>query len=239
MRLILIRHGDPDYVRDTLTEKGWREANLLAARAKNWKVDDAFVSPLGRARDTASGCLKAWGKEEKVLDWAQEFYFEWAEKEGKLPLVWDFLPAEWTICDENFREAEWLDLPHVAHARGPYEETCAALDAFLEGYGYTRTGRYYRCAAPCNQTVVIFCHFGIAMIMLSHLLNISAQTLLHGLFLPPTSVTILSTEERRAGDAYFRAERIGDCAHLIAGGEPISGSGYFTEIFQENMENWR
>ena len=239
MRLILIRHGDPDYVRDTLTEKGWREANLLAARAKNWRVDDAFVSPLGRARDTASACLKAWGKEEKVLDWAQEFYFAWAEKEGKLPLVWDFLPAEWTKNDENFREAEWLGLPHVAHARAPYEATCAALDEFLEGYGYTRTGRFYRAAAPCKKTVVIFCHFGIAMIMLSHLLNISAQTLLHGLFLPPTSVTVLSTEERRAGDAYFRAERIGDCAHLIAGGEPISESGYFTKILQENMENWR
>ena len=32
MRLILIRHGDPDYVRDSLTEKGFREANLLAER---------------------------------------------------------------------------------------------------------------------------------------------------------------------------------------------------------------
>ena len=34
MRILMIRHGDPDYVNDTLTEKGWREAALLADRQK-------------------------------------------------------------------------------------------------------------------------------------------------------------------------------------------------------------
>ena len=58
MRLILIRHGDPDYSIDSLTEKGWREAALLAKRAKDWQIDDAFVSPLGRARDEAGARLK-------------------------------------------------------------------------------------------------------------------------------------------------------------------------------------
>lgn len=36
MRLIFIRHGEPDYEHDSLTEKGWREAKLLAARTKDW-----------------------------------------------------------------------------------------------------------------------------------------------------------------------------------------------------------
>ena len=31
MRLLFIRHGDPDYEHDTLTEKGRREAALLAS----------------------------------------------------------------------------------------------------------------------------------------------------------------------------------------------------------------
>ena len=30
MRILIIRHGDPDYEHDSLTEKGWREAALLA-----------------------------------------------------------------------------------------------------------------------------------------------------------------------------------------------------------------
>ena len=32
MRFLIIRHGDPDYEKDSLTEKGWREAALLADR---------------------------------------------------------------------------------------------------------------------------------------------------------------------------------------------------------------
>ena len=29
MRILFIRHGDPDYLNDTLTEKGCREADLF------------------------------------------------------------------------------------------------------------------------------------------------------------------------------------------------------------------
>ena len=32
MRLIIIRHGDPDYANDNLTEKGKREAECLVDR---------------------------------------------------------------------------------------------------------------------------------------------------------------------------------------------------------------
>ena len=235
MRLILIRHGDPDYTIDGLTEKGKREAALLAERAKNWQVDDVFTSPLGRAVATAKPCLAAWKKEAKVLDWAQEFFFPEPDRDEKgwLRVPWDFLPADWTGDGENFREAEWLDLPKFSHVAARYNATCDALDAFLMGYGYRREGRMYRVEAHSEKTAVIFCHFGISMILLSHLLNISAQTLLHGFYLAPTSVTVLNTEERRGDEAYFRVERLGDCHHLIEGGEPISESGYFTKIFQE------
>ena len=30
MRLMIVRHGDPDYSIDSLTPKGWKEAELLA-----------------------------------------------------------------------------------------------------------------------------------------------------------------------------------------------------------------
>ena len=32
MKLLIIRHGDPDYSIDSLTEKGWKEARFLAER---------------------------------------------------------------------------------------------------------------------------------------------------------------------------------------------------------------
>lgn len=39
--------------------------------------------------------------------------------------------------------------------------------------------------------------------------------------------------EKGKREAALLAERIGDTAHLYRGGEPISPSGYFTEVMQE------
>ena len=58
MRILLIRHGDPDYVNDTLTEKGRREAALLAKRAVSMNMGECYKSPLGRAQDTAENFKK-------------------------------------------------------------------------------------------------------------------------------------------------------------------------------------
>ncbi len=64
MRIILIRHGDPDYEHDTLTEKGIREAKLLAKRVAKWEnIMQFYCSPLGRAQKTASYSLDAVGRE--------------------------------------------------------------------------------------------------------------------------------------------------------------------------------
>ena len=73
MRILLIRHGDPDYINDTLTEKGRREAALLAKRAVSMNMGECYKSPLGRAKDTATPCLEVTGKTAEILDWLQEF----------------------------------------------------------------------------------------------------------------------------------------------------------------------
>ena len=39
MRILLIRHGDPDYEIDGLTEKGKREVALLAKKLAKEKID--------------------------------------------------------------------------------------------------------------------------------------------------------------------------------------------------------
>lgn len=53
MKILIIRHGDPDYSIDSLTEKGWREAGLLKTRLTKLDVKAFYCSPLGRAQDTA------------------------------------------------------------------------------------------------------------------------------------------------------------------------------------------
>ena len=67
MKIIFIRHGEPNYEIDSLTEKGWREAELLSKRTAKWNVTDFYCSPLGRAKDTASFTLKNADREAKIL----------------------------------------------------------------------------------------------------------------------------------------------------------------------------
>lgn len=73
MRILIIRHGDPDYEHDSLTEKGWREAALLADKLEKETLTKLYVSPLGRAKATASLTSERKQMEAEEQDWLQEF----------------------------------------------------------------------------------------------------------------------------------------------------------------------
>ena len=73
MKLVIVRHGDPDYSIDSLTEKGWKEVEYLSERLAKLDVKEFYVSPLGRARDTASLTLKKMNRTATECDWLQEF----------------------------------------------------------------------------------------------------------------------------------------------------------------------
>ena len=73
MKLLIVRHGDPDYSIDSLTETGWKEAELLVPRLSKLDVKAFYVSPMGRAKDTAAPTLKAMGREAEVCPWLREF----------------------------------------------------------------------------------------------------------------------------------------------------------------------
>ena len=56
MRLLFIRHGDPDYASDCLNEIGRNEAKALCALRSSTKMHlgTCYASPLGRAQETAA-----------------------------------------------------------------------------------------------------------------------------------------------------------------------------------------
>lgn len=246
MRIIFIRHGDPDYTNDALTGKGIREAKLLSDRIVKWPNEqfDFYCSPLGRAKQTASYSLNRIGRQAVTYDWMKEFTYKIEDPTtGRIGVPWDFMPEYWTEIPQMYDREKWKETdiyrsnPELLPA---YQEVCDGLDRLLEKYGYKRHHNYYINAnetgqdADCkHDSIAIFCHLGITCVMLSHLLGISPALLFHSLYLAPTSVTILSTEQRRNNIAYFRAQVIGDTTHLLQAGEPISASGYFTDLFQE------
>ena len=106
MVIWIVRHGDPDYANDTLTEKGEREAKLLAERLAKENFDAYYCSPLGRAQKTASYTLEKTGKTAVTYQWLREF-------EGKVGTLlnkrncWDRMPDYWSNIDDYYSYDKW------------------------------------------------------------------------------------------------------------------------------------
>ena len=242
MRIIFIRHGEPDYVNNSLTPKGFREAELLKGRIVNWDVDAFFTSPLERAYLTGKPALEQLNREAEVLEWMREFYFHLKDpvtNEDHGP--WDFYPEFWTSQDllydrDNWFEHEIFDtIPQYEHA---VLRLRAGMDDLLRRYGFEREGRYYRFSEDlpleeAEKTIVIFGHLGSDLEAVGYLLGISPLVLQQTIFLPASSVTILNTEMRINRIAMFRAQCFGDVSHLFEAGEPLSRMGCFSSI-QDN-----
>jgi probable phosphoglycerate mutase len=236
MRILIIRHGDPDYEHDTLTEKGHREAKLLSEKLVKEKIDHIYCSPLGRAKDTCAYTARALGREDEVVvfDWLQEFGSPLVWPDGtKRYILWDMLPDFWTREELMYDHAHWFDQGFYrdANMEKVYRAVTDKLDALLAEHGYVRDGNMYHTDEGNTKTLAFFCHFGLEMILLSHLCNISPVVLTHQFTALPTSLTTLYTEERRKGKAIFRCCGFGDIGHLYAGGEEPSFAARFCEVY--------
>lgn len=257
MRILFVRHGDPDYVNDTLTEKGHREAACLAEIAEDLKLGTCYMSPLGRAQHTAEYCLKKTGKTAEVLEFLREFPAEvnvnnseellkaypdaYMKMDGDkyLPrIAWDMLPGYLTSHPEYLDRNGWRnsEVARCSDIVEVYNRVTKEFDEFLAKHGYVREQDHYRVEKECSETVTFFCHYGVTCALLSHLWNVSPYTLWNGMVMVPTAVTELFTEEREQGIAYFRARRIGDMTHLYLGKEEPSFAARFCETYSNMNE---
>lgn len=233
MKLLIIRHGDPDYSIDSLTPRGEIEAKLLAEKMAKLDIKAFYVSPLGRARKTAEYTLNKMNRTAEVCEWLREFSPK-VDKPHKLQTVaWDWRPKDWTGIDDFYDFTKWSHVSQMEQAGVPaeYARVTAAFDELLAKHGYVRYGRYYRAEQPNEDTIVFFCHFGLECVLLSHLLQIPPMLLWHGFCAAPTGVTTVVTEERERGIAYFRTTQFGDVSHLYMGGEEPSFAARFCETY--------
>lgn len=234
MKLMFVRHAEPDYRHDSLTVKGRREAELLSQRLSKLDVKAFYSSPLGRAKETGRYTLEKVGREAEVLPWLAEFRGRSTDPEtGKPRIPWDYKPAIW-MPRKDLRNADaWLDDPlfEGSDVSAIWQETIEGLDALLATHGYVRDGQIYRVENNQPDTLVLFCHFGIMMACLAHLLGMSPVTLWHGFCVQPSSVTTVITEERVKGEVAWRCMQLGDLSHLYAGGERYSTAALYPECY--------
>ena len=254
MKLLIVRHGDPDYTIDSLTPKGWKEVDYLSEKLAKLDVKAFYVSPLGRAQKTAEYSLKRLGRAAQTLEWLREFparidleqaaelreAYPGAEKQdgSYVPrIVWDVAPSYWSVHSDCMDSARWKESEICANSDTVkiYDRVVEEFDRFLEEKGYVRDGLCYRVEKENAETVTFFCHFGITCALLAHLWNFSPFSLWQDLALAPTSVTEIVTEERQQGIAVFRGLKLGDVSHLNMGGEPVSLAARFCEVYS-NMD---
>ena len=235
MRLLFIRHGDPDYTIDGLTETGRIEAELLAERIAPMDIREYYVSTMGRALATAHPTLEKAGRTAKECEWLQEFSIpvHRPDKEGGFSQVpWDWLPQDWSRYPLLLDREHWFEHPVFAEAdlKSAYNHVIREFELVLAAHGYVRDGLCYRAEHANSDTLACFCQFGVTCVLMSRLMNVSPMVLWHGLAMAPSSVTTVWSEERRPGIASFRASSVGDISHRYIRGQAPSFSARFCEV---------
>ena len=241
MRLLIVRHGDPNYDIDGLTEKGEREVAALADRMAREDVAKICCSPLGRARLTAQPSADRLGLGVEICPWLREFevahvpIHEGASKK----CCWDLFPS---FMEENpllYHPTRWREVDCFKNTDFPamYDDVCRGLDEKLAEFGYVRDGLNYRVERETHDTLMLVCHFGVTSVLLSHLMNCSPCSIWQHVCTLPSSVSVLYTEERVKGIAAFRASAIGDTSHLFAAGEPLSFAARWCECFSDDTRH--
>lgn len=240
MQLYIVRHADPDYEIDGLTEVGKIEAELLGKRLSALPLTKLYTSPLGRAMATAKPTEDALGMTAEVVDLMREFSWETIDLPyEKGAIAWDLLPSYLKDIPELYSPTEWRSVPPLAQSKIPeaYDMVAAELDRIIAAHGYEREGRVYKVTRSSHDIVVIFCHYGVSGVLISHLVGCSPYSIWQNAVLLPSSVTILATEEREEGIASLRMQAMGDTSHIYAAGREPSFSARFCECFTDDTRH--
>lgn len=232
MKIIFIRHGDPDYEHDSLTDVGKQQAQALAEYLKDVPVDAVYSSPFGRAYLTATTCYPK--QKVVVLDWLKEFYGSPTLQDGTTQeITWDFMPNYLDKHPYLYDNNKYLHSAEIvsAGATDKYAYTITQFDELLAQYGYQRNGNVYNVTDSNTKTIICFCHLGLMSVLMSRLMNVSYVLLAQHLCASPSSITVFATEERQKGVAQFRCLGYGTTPHLTLKDMQNSFAARFCEIF--------
>ena len=176
MEIVLIRHGEPEWVLEglnvenpPLTERGHRQAAAMAAYLRRERFDEILCSPLVRARQTAAPLLTVHGREECVDPWLEEI---------RNPL-WHGTPQERSI--EAYRQERtkpsherWQGIEGGEPVRDFVDRIRLGCSLFLSERGVTRQDTelpVWHIAEP-GARIAIVAHAGTNSVAICHLLGL-------------------------------------------------------------------
>jgi len=221
VQLLLIRHGDPHYPTDSLTDLGHTEARRLSLALDAFPIDEVYTSTMGRAAQTAAYTSERRGLNPIPCDWLRELDGRYG---SSIP------PQEWTLGDpspsayelpavdllaraELYSYERWEhEVPYGPWMRPQCDALYAGCDAVLEGEGYRRYGLRYAVRVPSQRTLAFFCHGGVIAALLSRLLYIALPVALPLFQHDTTGFSLLRTVEE-GGHSVFRMVFLNSVAH--------------------------
>ena len=178
MRIVLVRHGQPDWEPDgravdqpELTSRGQEEARLTAQALVGERFDGVYASPLQRALETAEPIARALGMELKVESWLKELALP--PMQGKTAEeVEHFFEAA------SLRELDqwWNGFPQGESFRHFYERVSAGIEGLLVDTHrlsvHGDSGHRIWRIPEADQRLLFIAHEGTNAVILSHLLGI-------------------------------------------------------------------
>ena len=219
MRILYIRHGEPDYAKDDLTDRGVRQAELLAQRLKNEGIEEIWSSPLGRAQRTARISSEVLELPVKTLECMREI--KWGSVNGEAIFA-DGHP--WDIADEMVRQG--MDLTGRDWQTNRFYINNSAVDSvktvesgtdeWLRTFGYNRQGLYYDHISEedHHKTVALFCHGGSSSAAIAHVMNLQFPYVCGMLHMDFTGITIVRMDRKRGIASLPCIELANDSGHL-------------------------
>jgi probable phosphoglycerate mutase len=226
MLLYLIRHGDPDYETDSLTDRGKLQAEAVGKRMFDAKIDRIFSSPMGRARETAEPACRLLGLEKSIEEWTHEIL-----DERLTPFPDGINKSVTDVQNTYFRENGNQDLPFDRACECPGFQESRMQDAldyiaaggkdFLERLGYREENGVYRILRKNEDKVALFCHAAFTRAWLTSLLHIPAHIVWASFHLTHTGVTVLEFKNNKNGVTAPQCLCYSDLSHLYAHGPAV------------------
>ena len=217
MRIIFVRHGEPDYKNDCLTENGRLQAQNTARRLHDENIEAIYSSPMGRAMETASYTAKDHELEIIPLDFMHEI--DWGGKTGDIP----YKGHPWTLGyqlliehPEYVGSSDWDKHHYFSDNKCMdfYEKISKGIDSFMAEKGYVGANSLYKCNRINNATYAIFAHGGSGAIMFSHLFGLPLPFVLTSLPYGVCSVSIIAFDALEGEYAIPRFELFNDMRHI-------------------------
>lgn len=222
MKIILVRHGHPDYANDCLTELGHEQARLAALRLKAEGIGEIFSSSNNRAYETALHTAEQLSQQVSKLDFMREI--KWGSSDGnevyKDGHPWDTslyaISLGYSLMDDS-----WTKLPPFCNniVFSEIERVARQSDEWLAGLGYTREGANYRVTGEnTDRTIALFSHGGSSSALLSRMLNLPFFYLCRAICPDFTAITVLSLSDEIGSLTTPMIELANDSRHIRGGG---------------------